>query len=279
MGEATNEERVSTACWVILHAFLLSTDFFQHKFFRKILSGLPSECQTVWIQLRPNKPDLGPNCLQRLSADNTCQKELIDVLPCVFFRRPFWLPCQLYDQIYLREAAHDRDFNKPKNVYANLHCWLFVIHVLWSQTDNFGDVDLTYCPLLHINFVCVDALCPSQQFYSLIGLISCLSFFYVIILNLDQCFRCCLKYFLSRALVALFFSRVEPFVQFLYRAYNRNISLKLFWMWTSGSGGNVVCLTDQSHLCKFSRRHYEEHFWLIILNLDQWFIKCLKDLI
>ena len=25
------------------------------------------ECQTVWIQIRP--PDLGPNCLQRLSAD------------------------------------------------------------------------------------------------------------------------------------------------------------------------------------------------------------------
>ena len=29
--------------------------FFQKFFFfRKILSGIPSECQTVWIQIRPN---------------------------------------------------------------------------------------------------------------------------------------------------------------------------------------------------------------------------------
>ena len=37
------------------HAFLLSAVFFfQNKLFRKILSGIPSECQTVWIQIRPN---------------------------------------------------------------------------------------------------------------------------------------------------------------------------------------------------------------------------------
>ena len=45
---------------------------------KKKLSGILSECQTVWIQIRPNKknqarcfvmPDLGPNCVQRLSAD------------------------------------------------------------------------------------------------------------------------------------------------------------------------------------------------------------------
>ena len=30
------------------------------------------QCQMVWIQIRPGNvvPDLGPNCLQRLSADN-----------------------------------------------------------------------------------------------------------------------------------------------------------------------------------------------------------------
>ena len=28
--------------------------FFQNQFFRKILSGIPSECQTDWIQIRPN---------------------------------------------------------------------------------------------------------------------------------------------------------------------------------------------------------------------------------
>ena len=43
------------AYWVILHAFLKSVDFFQNLFFfRKILSGLPLECQTVWIKIRPD---------------------------------------------------------------------------------------------------------------------------------------------------------------------------------------------------------------------------------
>ena len=42
--------------------FLLSADFFQNHLFRKILSGMPSHFVG---------PDLGPNCLQRLSADNT----------------------------------------------------------------------------------------------------------------------------------------------------------------------------------------------------------------
>ena len=34
--------------------FLSSADFFQNQLFRKILSGIPSEYQTVWIQIRPN---------------------------------------------------------------------------------------------------------------------------------------------------------------------------------------------------------------------------------
>ena len=31
---------------------LQSADYFQNQNFRKILSGIPSECQTVWIQIR-----------------------------------------------------------------------------------------------------------------------------------------------------------------------------------------------------------------------------------
>ena len=55
--------------------FFLSVDFFQNQLFPKVLSGIPSRvsCQTVWIQIRPNffvGPSLGPNCLQRLSADS-----------------------------------------------------------------------------------------------------------------------------------------------------------------------------------------------------------------
>ena len=34
--------------------FLLSADFFQNQLFRKILSRIPSECQIVWIQIRPD---------------------------------------------------------------------------------------------------------------------------------------------------------------------------------------------------------------------------------
>ena len=35
--------------------FLSSADFFfQNQLFRKILSGIQSECQTVWIQTRPD---------------------------------------------------------------------------------------------------------------------------------------------------------------------------------------------------------------------------------
>ena len=37
-----------------LRSFLSSADFFQNQLFRKILSGIPSECQAVWIQIRPD---------------------------------------------------------------------------------------------------------------------------------------------------------------------------------------------------------------------------------
>ena len=39
---------------LILFAFLSSADFFQNQHFRKLPSGKSSECQTVWIQIRPD---------------------------------------------------------------------------------------------------------------------------------------------------------------------------------------------------------------------------------
>ena len=58
---------------------VLSADLFQNKLFQKILSGALSECQTVCIQIRTDilsVPDLGPNCLQRLSVDDkSCHKQ------------------------------------------------------------------------------------------------------------------------------------------------------------------------------------------------------------
>ena len=67
-----------------LHDFLSSADFFpQNYFFRRILSRKPSECQTVWIQIRTDillvqnvSPDLGPNSLQNVSAGDTSRQAL-----------------------------------------------------------------------------------------------------------------------------------------------------------------------------------------------------------
>ena len=38
------------------------------------------------------------------------------------------------------------------------------------------------------------------------------------------------------------------------------------------------CLVEQNHLCSYGRRHHEEQFCEIILNLDLWLRRCrLKD--
>ena len=57
---------------------MLSADFFfQNQLFGKILSGIPSECQTVRIQVRPDiLPDLSPKCLQILSTDDTSRQRV-----------------------------------------------------------------------------------------------------------------------------------------------------------------------------------------------------------
>ena len=55
-----------------LFFFLFCFVFFLNQLFQKNLSGIPSECKS----LDPDQvqcfvgPDLGPNCLQRLSADD-----------------------------------------------------------------------------------------------------------------------------------------------------------------------------------------------------------------
>ena len=51
---------------------LVSPDFFKKKKIQKILSGklLVSNGLDPDQALRYNRPDLGPNCLQRLSADD-----------------------------------------------------------------------------------------------------------------------------------------------------------------------------------------------------------------
>ena len=41
------------ACFFVVCCFFFFF-FFQNQLFRKILSGIPSECQKVWIQIRPD---------------------------------------------------------------------------------------------------------------------------------------------------------------------------------------------------------------------------------
>ena len=74
------EFRVNSAFWVILHAFLLSADFSQNQLFDLKINFLKNSLRNsikVSNSLDPDQaqrfvgPDLGPNCLQRLSADNT----------------------------------------------------------------------------------------------------------------------------------------------------------------------------------------------------------------
>ena len=58
--------------------FLSSADFFQNQLFRKILSGIPSVSNSLdpdqarlFVEPEIVWPDLGPNYLQKLSADDT----------------------------------------------------------------------------------------------------------------------------------------------------------------------------------------------------------------
>ena len=71
--EDVKDGKLLSAYWVFFHAFLSSADFFSKLIFSKILSRIPSVPNSLDPdQARQNVgPDLGPNCLQRLSADNT----------------------------------------------------------------------------------------------------------------------------------------------------------------------------------------------------------------
>ena len=63
---------ILTLC-MLGNLLLSSADFFQDELFQKILSGTPSECQNNLDTDQDRHsvgPDLGPNCLQRLSADD-----------------------------------------------------------------------------------------------------------------------------------------------------------------------------------------------------------------
>ena len=74
---------LTLACWVILHAFLSPADFFQNQLFQKnsfrntirVLNSLNSD----WARHSVG-PDLGPNCLQRLSGKETSRQRFKSLL-------------------------------------------------------------------------------------------------------------------------------------------------------------------------------------------------------
>ena len=53
---------------------------YQNQLIRKFVSGVPSECQIDWIQIRPNI--LCQNCLQKLSADENCRQR-VKITHCI----------------------------------------------------------------------------------------------------------------------------------------------------------------------------------------------------
>ena len=65
----------SSCCMLFCRLLIL----FKNKLFRKILLGIPSECQTVWIQIRPDILSglmwVQPGC--KSSQQSTLVKELI----------------------------------------------------------------------------------------------------------------------------------------------------------------------------------------------------------
>ena len=96
-----------------------------------------------------------------------------------------------------------------------------------------------------------------------------------IILNLDQWFRrrCRLKIFLIWSSGGPFVQPSRTICKISVKDIMRNNSVKLFWIWTSGSGGNVIqkdisylelwqplCSVERNHLCNFSTGYQEEHF-------------------
>ena len=146
----------------------MSAGFFSKtNFFKKILSELPSECQTVWIQIRP---DILSNCFQRLSADDTSRQRvnnhwryLTSVLcSSTFTCWPFIInpPCLLKSSV---------NSNKVRSVQQTTVCpqvstshWQFVQHEhdmviwLWSVWNNLNPIPAIYdnCRLL-AQFYCL----------------------------------------------------------------------------------------------------------------------------
>ena len=128
-------------------------------FFRKILSGILSDCQTIWIQIEALHvvgPDMRPNCLQSVSAEDTSRQKdkpyqhcklytitcLTSLLKTCFSYFPykifyFCLKCHIWDCHSLnapsKGSSKKSEFlQKNKLQYpSNGYCSLFFLHKVW----------------------------------------------------------------------------------------------------------------------------------------------------
>ena len=74
MSDATTTKYFLILCILLNFAWVkTSADFFQNHFFYKFLSGIPSVSNSLYPDQVESfvEPDLGQNCSQRLSADET----------------------------------------------------------------------------------------------------------------------------------------------------------------------------------------------------------------
>ena len=80
------------ACWIILHTFIVCQFFFSELTLKKNLSGIPSIANSLDQDQAKFfvRSDLGPKCLQRLSADDTSRQRV----------RVLWPRMGLFFQFY-----------------------------------------------------------------------------------------------------------------------------------------------------------------------------------
>ena len=88
---------------------MFSSDFFKINSFKKLFQEYDqSQCHTVLDpdQARHNvRPDLGPNCLQRLSADDT-SRQIVNPILCV--RQHLSRDMRFLTMWYVRPAVSDQ---------------------------------------------------------------------------------------------------------------------------------------------------------------------------
>ena len=108
-------------------------NLFLNHLFRNFLSGIPSGCQTVWIQIRSDVlvgPDLGSNCLKMFEQTTLVDKELIYLMINTqqpisncriyhIFKRQHWIFCILRTSLTFNHCPASGNFYNPLIKFVN----------------------------------------------------------------------------------------------------------------------------------------------------------------